>query len=433
MLDPTYPLYPIFVFISFILVLIPLPWHLQAWNVGTCAYMIWTAIACLNQFINSIVWRESVINFAPVWCDISSRIIIATSVAIPAASLTITRRLYKISRVQSVMASPKEKRAEMAIDLSLVVGLPVLVMILFYFVQGHRFNIFEQIGCFPATFNTPPAYPLVWMWPLLLGSISSVYCFLTISSFLRRRREMSQFLNSNSQITLSRYFRLMALAMMDTVLTIPLAIFAIWLNAVESEIQPWRGLADAHFDFSRVEQVSSVVWHLSKWTTLSFGLDRWFIVFCAAVFFAFFGFAEESRKNYMKVYWIIASRFGYTPKPKGFTFTASSSYRMPNVPSAGGLKVVVNKQTDFEKHGSFVSSTGDLSSSFTVDSVYDARKGGEKSPTRTISMSSLPPSPDDIELAGIPRLYSTSPIPQADSANNSAPSRPPRPDSLDIV
>ena len=41
--------------------------------------------------------------------------------------------------------------------------------------QGHRFNILEDIGCIPATFNTPPAYPLVFMWPPLIGCFSFVY------------------------------------------------------------------------------------------------------------------------------------------------------------------------------------------------------------------------------------------------------------------
>ena len=68
--DPSYPLYPIMCCICFFLVLIPLPWHLQAWNTGTCMYMIWTAIALLNQFVNSIVWSDNAINWAPVWCDI---------------------------------------------------------------------------------------------------------------------------------------------------------------------------------------------------------------------------------------------------------------------------------------------------------------------------------------------------------------------------
>ncbi|THH04132.1 hypothetical protein EW145_g5746 [Phellinidium pouzarii] len=402
--------------------------------------MIWTAIACINQFVNAIVWRDNAINWAPVWCDISSRIIIATSVAIPASSLTITRRLFKISRVQSIMASPKEKRIEMAIDLSLVVGLPVFVMILYYFVQGHRFDIFEQLGCFPVTINTPPSYVLVWGWPLFLGTISMVYCVLTVSSFLKRRREMNQFLNSNTQLTISRYFRLMALSMMDTALTVPLAIFAIWLNAVESVVSPWRGLADAHFDFSRVEQIPAVEWQLSHFTVLSFYLDRWFIIFCALVFFAFFGFAEESRKNYTKAYWKIARRFGYTPKPNAMSLSGSYSVRSPHLPTmssaSGALKMMTLKVTTEadEKRNSFISSVGDLSSSFSVNSNFGDRKRG-KSRSSTISTESLPPSPDELEpsaLHGIPRLLSNLPVPLENSATVTVPSRPPRPATVDL-
>lgn len=70
MTDPSYPVFPVFSFLSFVLVLIPLPWHLQAWNAGTCLYMLWTAIALLNQFVNSIVWHGNALNPAPIWCDI---------------------------------------------------------------------------------------------------------------------------------------------------------------------------------------------------------------------------------------------------------------------------------------------------------------------------------------------------------------------------
>lgn len=395
--------------------------------------MIWTAAACLNQFVNTVVWRNNAINWAPVWCDISSRLIVATSVAIPAASLTITRRLYKISRVQTVVSSQKEKRREMAIDLGLCVGLPVLVMILYYFVQGHRFDIFEQIGCFPVAVNTAPTYVLVWMWPLLLGVISMVYCTLTVSAFLRRRKEMSQFLNSNAQITFSRYFRLMALALMDTVLTVPLASFAIWLNAVQSPISPWRGLADVHWGFHRVEQIPAIQWRLDHWVVLSFAFDQWFIILCAVTFFAFFGFAEESRKNYAKIYWTIMRRFGYQPKPKASTFSNSSAVRTPHLPmmsAQGGLRVLVSTNKKVEKRDSFLSSIGDLSSSFTVDTTYDDRKDG-KSPTESTSSDSLPASPDDIELDGLPVLHNNS---ITTEARTPTPTRPPRCASLgDIV
>jgi len=70
MADLTYPLYPTFAFLGFILSLIPLPWHLQAWNSGTCYFMMWSALACLNQFINSVVWAGNALNPAPAWCEI---------------------------------------------------------------------------------------------------------------------------------------------------------------------------------------------------------------------------------------------------------------------------------------------------------------------------------------------------------------------------
>ena len=68
--DPTYPLLPVFAFLGFVVGLIPLPWHLQAWNAGTCVYMIWASFACLIQFVNAIVWKETALSVAPVWCDI---------------------------------------------------------------------------------------------------------------------------------------------------------------------------------------------------------------------------------------------------------------------------------------------------------------------------------------------------------------------------
>ena len=68
--DPTYPLFPIFSFLGFIVCCIPLPWHIQAWNSGTCAFIMWTAVACLIEFVNCIIWTGNLNNPAPVWCDI---------------------------------------------------------------------------------------------------------------------------------------------------------------------------------------------------------------------------------------------------------------------------------------------------------------------------------------------------------------------------
>lgn len=103
---------------------------LAAWNTGTCLFIIWSGLSCLNQFINSIVWRDNAINWAPVWCDISTKFIIGSSVAIPAASLCINRRLYHIATVRTVTVSSEEKRRAVLVDLAIGLGLPVVEMVL---------------------------------------------------------------------------------------------------------------------------------------------------------------------------------------------------------------------------------------------------------------------------------------------------------------
>lgn len=64
--------YTAFAFIGFVLVLIPLPWHLHAWNAGTCLFMIWTAMGCLIHFVNSIVWADNLELHSALWCDIGA-------------------------------------------------------------------------------------------------------------------------------------------------------------------------------------------------------------------------------------------------------------------------------------------------------------------------------------------------------------------------
>jgi pheromone a factor receptor len=92
--------------------------------------MAWTGLACLNQFINSIVWNNNAINWAPVWCDISAKFIVGSAVAIPAASLCINRRLYHIASVKSVTVTRAEKRRQIMVDLAIGLGLPIMEMIL---------------------------------------------------------------------------------------------------------------------------------------------------------------------------------------------------------------------------------------------------------------------------------------------------------------
>ncbi|KAF9440169.1 STE3-domain-containing protein [Macrolepiota fuliginosa MF-IS2] len=298
MADPTYPLFPILTFLGFFLVLIPLPWHMKAWNSGTCFYMMWAALGCLNQFINSIVWHDNALNPAPFWCEISIRIMMGASVGLPASSLCINRRLYHIITARTGSISNWEKKRAIIIDSLICIVFPLVYIALQYIVQGHRFNIYEDIGCFPATYNTVIAYLVSCMWPLLIGCISACYCILTLYTFSRRRIEFSRMLSAHPSITVWRYFRLMALAMTELLCTMPLSVFVIWLNATSAPIEQWISWEDTHFNYSRIDQFPASLWKRDSNLVLAMEFSRWVVPVAAFVFFAFFGFAEEARCHY---------------------------------------------------------------------------------------------------------------------------------------
>ncbi|KAI0698259.1 GPCR fungal pheromone mating factor [Cytidiella melzeri] len=289
--------FPTIALLSSILVLVPLPWQLEAWNIGTCLYMIWTSLACLNFGINSIIWRADAINRAPIWCDISSRIIVATSVALPASSLCILRRLHKIITAPTLMTSTT-RRKDAIIDLSIGVGIPLIQLVMQYVVSGHRFDIFEGAGCYPFTYNTPVAYPLSITWPIVIGMVSAIYCVLTLRALMRRRAQLAEFFSSNSSLTAQRYIRLMAMAIMEMLCTVPISSYGMYLNLTRYEVLPWISWADTHFHYSKVGLYPSILWHENHVTALAIEISRWLPVGCALVFFIFFGIAEDARRHY---------------------------------------------------------------------------------------------------------------------------------------
>ncbi|XP_006456324.1 STE3-type pheromone receptor [Agaricus bisporus var. bisporus H97] len=337
----SYPnwVFSLFSFLGFTLVCIPFPWHLEAWNTGTCLYMAWTGIACLNQFINSVVWNKDAINYAPVWCDISSRLIIGTSVAIPAASLCITRRLYLIASVRSVNITRADKHRQVYFDLALGLGLPILEMVLQIISEGHRFNIWQEVGCYPYTYNTWVAIVLVSFPPIVIGLVSGVYAALSIRAFYKTRAQSKAILSVYSNLTPGRYLRLIALASCEILCTVPLGAYALYLNLASDAMHPWISWQDTHSGYSRVDQTPSLIWRSIPLQQSSLELSRWLVVVCAIIFFAFFGFADEARKNYRSAASSVAKFVGVATTSAS-SGTAISSSQI----SKSGIEIGFNKK-----------------------------------------------------------------------------------------
>ncbi|KAI9571968.1 STE3-domain-containing protein [Boletus coccyginus] len=396
-------------FIGFVLCMIPLPWHLEAWNTGTCLYMIWTGLACLNQFINSVVWNSDVINRAPVWCDISTHFMVASSVALPAASLCINRRLYQIASIQSVTKTRAQKRRDVIVDLSIGIGLPVIVMILHIVVQAYRFFIFEEVGCYPSTWNTYLTYPLYYTWPIVIGLVSATYCIGTIRELAIRRAQFKEFLAANKNLSSGRYFRLMGLAGIEILCTVPLASYSIYLNLTTSTVRAYVSWDYAHSEFNVVEQVPAAEWQADPVNVVSVELSRWFVVLCAVIFFAFFGFADEAKRNYRLAYMSAAKRVGLSTGSFSATGTWSANGTNPDTSynsRSATMPVFITHQME-NKRDSLASFSSRLSLPDYGGALADLKE--PFSPTATssgsISKESLPRSPVDVNA--LPALPET--------------------------
>jgi pheromone a factor receptor len=145
---------------------------------------------------------------------------------------------------------------------------------------------------------------------------------LTIRAFAKRRAQFKELLSSNNNLNADRYFRLMALAGVDLLCTVPLATWSLYNNMTAYNVHPWLSWEDTHSNFSRVVQYPRVLYSLDPLAIVGLEVTRWSVVACGMIFFAFFGFADEARRHYRLAFNSVAKRMGYS------TATVSSSGNM---------------------------------------------------------------------------------------------------------
>ncbi|KAF7375579.1 Pheromone receptor Rcb2 B44 [Mycena sanguinolenta] len=197
---------PIGAFLACALLLVPLPWHWRAGNTPTLSMIAWLFTSNLTYGINAIIWSGSVDNIAPVWCDIASKIEIGATAAGPATCLALVLRLWRVA------TSRPNNRKTFALDLVLCWGYPVVTMGLHYIVQGHRFNIYEDVGCAETTYVSIPAILILYGPVSAIAGFNFVFGCLAFYSFWRHRSRFAASLarqKASSSFNMRRYVRAM--------------------------------------------------------------------------------------------------------------------------------------------------------------------------------------------------------------------------------
>ncbi|KAI0036396.1 pheromone A receptor-domain-containing protein [Vararia minispora EC-137] len=271
--DLTYPLLPIFCVIDAALMLLVLMTHFirQSWNLGVsflCFWLFWDLLTC---GIDAVVWADN-------------------------ADLKMV--------------------LDNVVEWTVGFGVPALVTGVFYYiVQGLRFQIEEGFGCSDTVNTSGLSFLLIYSWPIILPSISLLfYCPKIIFVFYRYSRATNDFLQSNDSVSRPNYIRLLALASVDIVLTLPFGIVSVVEEVNDLfpgfPLQFYEGWTFTHSDWAPASYPYVAYESKGGWVLANYYLSRWSSVTLALVIFLLFGLTGDARATYRRGFYTVSKLFG---------------------------------------------------------------------------------------------------------------------------
>ncbi|KAJ7189209.1 pheromone A receptor-domain-containing protein [Mycena filopes] len=358
--DPTYPLYPIFCIISAFLMFLVLTHSFirQSWNLAVTFLCIGLFLDNLTHGINAVVWRDNADIKVPVYCDIVSRVRFLMNFLPSITSLLVTRKLYLIATMRDIEApSGKTRLFDLWVEWGWGLGYPVLMTAVVYTLcQVPRFVVVEGFGCAASTADSWFSFAVIFVPPVIAPLISIFfYCPRVIRTIHFQTQHRNEFFQTNGSISRTSYFRILALACVDIVITLPFSImnlvsFFADLPSLDF-LPPYVGWKVTHADFAPVgvpyADLTDTRWHAFN---MYFGFWRYPVL--AIAIFALFGLTSSARAAYRSRISRVAAFVGWKPKPRmhqsqvgldSLTFAApghrvalqSTTRRLPDVLSSG--------------------------------------------------------------------------------------------------
>ncbi|KZT19582.1 fungal pheromone STE3G-protein-coupled receptor [Neolentinus lepideus HHB14362 ss-1] len=320
-----HPEFPVVTLLCAALLLVPLPWHLRARNVATLSMIGWLFVLNVIYAVDAIVWANNVKILVPVWCDITTKVIVGGNFALPAACLCVCIHLEKVSSVRAARTTSREKRRRQIIEGLMCFGIPTLFMALHYIVQGHRFDIIEDFGCRPTIYASIPALILMWVVPLVVATLALGFAALALKHFLERRISFAKHLDNRAGLSTARYLRLIMMAVVEMVIGIAFTAYTLWFNT--PNLQPWTSWADVHWHFSAIAQYPTVL--LPPAFLRAYTVLWWMVPISSFIFVIFFAFGEDAIAEYKACFlWISRNVLRRQPSPRSIKHDKMSSFPM---------------------------------------------------------------------------------------------------------
>ncbi|KAF8320874.1 fungal pheromone STE3G-protein-coupled receptor [Clavulina sp. PMI_390] len=309
-------------FVATFLVLLPLPWHWRARNIPIVACILWLAQGNFFRGINAIIWRGSVVRKLGPYCDIVLQLQIASIWGMTASAFCITRHLEAISSPHYSTTGLNNPRNRARFEIFMCAISPVIYAGLHLVVQGHRFDIIEDIGPAPSTYWSTVAICIFYLPPLILSLGTSYYAAKAFWWFYHRRAEMRSFqpyssascsLNlAGSAHSDTYYIRLMGLSLAELIGTISCNAYILIVDFRMAQLRPYLSWDYVHSDFRRVDQYPLAV--LPPYVLFVFWVSWSLYPISAVLFWSCFGIGEEAMREHRRNWeWIRVHILGLKP------------------------------------------------------------------------------------------------------------------------
>lgn len=204
-----------------------------------------------------------------------------------------------------------------------------------YLVQDTRFKIFEGFGCNDSPSWSILALMLLPSWSVIppLVSISVYYrefasrkvdnSRLLVAArvariFYRQSKDINRFLQSNNSVSRINYIRILMLASIDIVLTLPVGVAYIALNVLVATEQPlpfYPGWDSVHGDWAPKSVTYAELEDRGTSAVVLQYFQHWTSTILAFAIFGLFGMTAEARASYWRMLYTIASWFNWEPVP----------------------------------------------------------------------------------------------------------------------
>ncbi|OCH88483.1 hypothetical protein OBBRIDRAFT_84577 [Obba rivulosa] len=230
-----------FACVALLALLAPAQWSSQDVRFAMLALTAWLLVCNLIQGINAAVWAGNEVVRISVWCDLVTKLMLGSHIALPGACLSMCRHIH----VSLSGSGRRSQRLGVLSNLMFCIILPLFYMALHTIVQDHRFDLAPDFGCTASIYTSIPAVFLVWLPPTLLCISTFLFVAILVPKCIRTRH----LLHASGISTCFVLSPLLASSLISATILVTLS-FALHSRIDSSGLLPWTSWASVLSNFS---------------------------------------------------------------------------------------------------------------------------------------------------------------------------------------